>query len=164
MSGIKGKWVGGQQLDRKFKRLASGSIRRKVVRKAARAGGGVIVKAVRRNSPVDTKLLKRSFTQKIKWYRTSGTIVSVIGAKSKKERGRNPANYLHLLEGGVKPHTIPGPVTFERGGVQVTVPSVDHPGFPAMKFMERSFRQTHGQALRKFRDKYKVEILAEARK
>ena len=161
---IRARITGAKELDRKFKRLASDSIRLKVVRKAARAGGTVIAKTVRRNAPTVTKTLKKNIRQKVKWYRGSGTIVSVIGARSRKVDGRNPANYLHLVEHGFDPHFIRGPLAFDAFGRTVVVGEVQHPGFTGHKFMDRSFRESQGKAFRVFQDKYRAEIMAEARK
>lgn len=78
---------------------------------SVRAGGSVIIKAMRSRAPVETGSLKKALGQRIKTYRRSGTSTSIIGARSKlyatAKGKRNPANYAHLPELGVRPHRIP---------------------------------------------------------
>ena len=73
---------------------------------AVRAAGAVIIKEMRRRAPRDTGSLKKSLGQRVKTYRRSGVVTSIIGARSKRyetEKGRrNPAYYAHLLELGRK--------------------------------------------------------------
>lgn len=86
---------------------AARKIRKKVLGKAVRAGAAPYVKAVRREAPVDTRELKRNLTQKVKSYQSGARIVSIVGARNRRSpAGRNPAKYLHLVEGGTKPHVI----------------------------------------------------------
>lgn len=93
---------------------------------AVRAGSAVIIKEMRRRAPVETGSLKKSLGQKVKNYRRSKTVTSVVGARSKRydtDKGRrNPAYYAHLVELGVSPHR-----TGKKGGM--------HPGFAAAPFM-----------------------------
>lgn len=73
---------------------------------AVRAGSSVIIKEMRRRAPVDTGSLKKALGQKVKTYRRSKTVVSIVGARSilyQTSKGkRNPANYAHLPELGTK--------------------------------------------------------------
>lgn len=87
----------------------------KVLRSAARAAANPIVKATRRFAPVRTGLLAKSIAAKVKLYKSTGIVVAIIGARSRKVQiasrigGRrhgqaiyaNPAKYAHLVEGGV---------------------------------------------------------------
>lgn len=100
---------------------------------AVRAGGSVIVKEMRRRAPKDTGSLKKSLGQRVKTYRGSKTVTSIVGARSKRydtaKGRRNPAYYAHLIELGVKPHrTGKKKIGYRRGAGM-------HPGFRGRPFM-----------------------------
>ena len=132
-------------------------IRRTIIRKAVRAGGAPLVKAVRSNAPVDKKVLRKSVTQKVKAYSRTGVVMAIVGAKRQKDAatGRNPANYLHLVERGTKAHTVRGPLTLPSGEVYG---AVQHPGARASRFVERSARQADSQAVSAFSQKLGAEV------
>lgn len=92
---------------------------------AVRAAGSVIVKEMRRRAPRETGSLRKSLGQKVKTYKSDGTTVAIIGARSRtfqtSKGRRNPANYAHLVEKGSAPHRL------GRGG--------RHPGSAAKPFM-----------------------------
>lgn len=109
---IQGKVDGLQQL---FASLASleNKIKRKILRKAATAAGGIILKRARQLVIKDTGLLKKSLGKKIKAY-PSGVVVAVVGPrkgfrqpvtrikgrKTPKTEIANPTKYAHLVELG----------------------------------------------------------------
>ena len=87
---------------------------------AVRAGGSVLIKEMRRRAPRETGSLKKALGQKIKTYRQSKSVVSIVGPRSKRyetaQGRRNPSNYAHLVELGTKSRRA-------------------HPGTPARPFM-----------------------------
>lgn len=115
---------------------------------AVRASGTVIVKAMRRRAPKETGALKKSLGQKVVTYRRDKTVVSIIGARSKRyetSKGRrNPANYAHLVELGTAPH----------GG---------HPGIPPAPFMRPAWDSASPAARQAAVDKMEQIFNKEAR-
>ena len=159
--------------------------RKKVMRKAVRAGIAPIVKAAKRNAPQTTGLLKRSITTKVKTYAVSGTVVGVVGQrKVKREDGRYTAAAaggtkklkkgrggisgrgdvvpIHLVENAVSPHSITAiraqalAIGARMGYAYVY--HVNHPGHRGRHFMDAAVRQSEGQSMRAFRDKLEFEI------
>ena len=100
---------------------------------AVRAAGAVIIREMRMRAPKATGSLKKSIGQKVKNYKRSGTVASIIGARSKSyataQGKRNPAYYAHLVEFGVKPHATGKKKSFYRRGTG------QHPGHRAQTFM-----------------------------
>lgn len=100
---------------------------------AVRAAGSVIIREMRLRAPKETGSLKKSLGQKVKNYKRSGTVTSIIGARSKSygtaKGKRNPAYYAHLVELGVKPHATGKKKSFYRRGTGM------HPGHSAQPFM-----------------------------
>lgn len=73
----------------------------KVVPKALRAGAKVFVREAKAQAPVDSGVLRRAMTVKVKSYAKSGKKLAIIGPRNKRAaNGRNPANYAHLVELG----------------------------------------------------------------
>lgn len=129
---------GVQELSRFLKELPKKAIK-KALRQAVNAGSTPIAKAARRLAPKDTGTLKKAIKKKVKVY-PNGNAVAIIGAdravrvpstrKGKKEFV--PANYIHLVEYGVKPHAQPKHWFFKAQG---------HPGAKANNFLERAYDQ-----------------------
>lgn len=119
---------------------------------AVRAGGAAMIKEMRNRAPVETGSLKKSIGQRVKTYRRSKTVTSIIGARSKRyetTRGRrNPAYYAHLIELGVSPHRLG-----KRGR---------HPGFRARPFMRPSWDAAAPRARAAVIDKMKQIFAKEA--
>ncbi len=146
-------------------------IARRVLRKAVRAGAAPQVKEAKRNAPRRTGLLKRAITNKVKQYRRGAYVLAVIGVNRRRKdaQGRD-AWYSHLLEGGARPHAIPTRrragklLRYEVGGVAVYRHRVHHPGTRATRFLERSYRAKKQESLARFRSKFVVEVVAEAKK
>ena len=163
---------GGKTLDRQLGKLdtrMAGKILKSATRKAAKP----ITANARRKVPTETGLLKISLGVKVKAYKRSGTVAAIIGPrtefKSKKATAikgglsgqrakRKPANYAHLVEWGVTPHTIAtrNPMTLP-GGTMTRF--VSHPGIRATRFMSRAFsRGQQGRAIRIMSDVIRFEL------
>lgn len=121
---------------------------------AVRAGGSVMIKAIRQKAPVRTGTLRKHITQKVKTYSRTSTKVSIIGAKSIKvpirvedglskdgfvNKYANPANYFHLVEFGTKPHRI----TRKAGKGSQTI---KHPGARANPFARTAWSRNSSPA------------------
>lgn len=121
-------------------------IKNDALRKGMRAAGAVFSKALKVVAPRETGLLKRSMTHKVKTYRKS--IVAISGARRRKDpkTGRNAANYLHLVEGGTKPHVIPNVTLRDKSGRVLFSGTVRHPGARANRFVDRTQRQNKAAA------------------
>ena len=127
---------------------------------AVRAGSSVIIKEMRRRAPVETGSLKKALGQKVKNYRGSGTVTSIVGARSKRyetaKGKRNPAYYAHLIELGVKPHrTGKKKFGYRRGRGM-------HPGFRAQPFMRPAWDAAAPRARKATIDKMKQVFEKEA--
>lgn len=166
MSGLLSMKLEG--VDEAAKRLDSADrkIRKRVVRKAVRAGAAPYVKAVKRDAPVDTRELKKSLTQKVKSYRSGATIVSVVGARNRRSpSGRNPAKYLHLVEGGTRPHVIRTRTAAALSlGRNAFVKEVRHPGTKATRFMATTATSRRSEMVNAFSSKMKEETERELAK
>lgn len=144
-----------------------GRVRKRILRKAVRAGGAPVVKALRghvRRSASDTGWFGRNVAQKVKMY-PSGRAVAVIGAKRAKDpvTGRNPFNYDHLAERGAKPHYIPGPVLITlRNGSKILLPAINHPGATPRRVFEKADREARSKGERAFASKLAIETNREA--
>ena len=96
----------------------------------------------RRRVPKQSKALWRNLTVSVK--RERGTVFMtgrVIGRNKKDPKtGRNPARYLHLVEGGTKPHSI-----FASAGKRLAIggntfpTEVHNPGTRPQRFLENAF-------------------------
>jgi len=152
-------------------------VRKKVLRKAVRAGGAVFVKSAKRNAPIRTGRLKRSITQKVKTYRPSGTIVSVIGQLRGKQlkdtkrikhkrggiSGQGKVVPIHLVDQPTKRHEIFATnYEYLRLGAHWYAFSVWHPGTRGRNFMTRSYSQDKERAVNAFDRKAEFEVDREA--
>lgn len=119
MSDVKTSMQGIEEMTRNLEKLGT-RVALRGPNAAVRAAGSVIIKEMRRRAPKDTGSLKKALGQRVKTYRRSKAVASIIGARSKRyetSKGRkNPAYTAHLVEFGTKPH----------GG---------HPGTAAKPFM-----------------------------
>jgi HK97 gp10 family phage protein len=109
----------------KLARLASQTTRSKILRKAVDVATRPILQAARAGVPQRTGFLKRSLKRTVKTYRSSGTVVALIGPgtgyRRQLEKGRggrlkvvskkrerlggvyaNPVRYAHLVELGTR--------------------------------------------------------------
>lgn len=96
------KLVGDKKLVKKFENLKRRA-KKTVFRAATRSGVSVLRKQIKKDAPKDTGQLKRSVHARVKTYPSKGVYIGVAGIKKdskSKDTGRNPANYLHLVEEG----------------------------------------------------------------
>lgn len=133
---------GYEQFSRKLDRMDD-SLSRKIIRKAVNAGGTVLVRAVRRATPVGpTGNLKRNIKKRIKKY-PSGVIVAVLG-------GAWPEGaHLHLVEAGTEDR-------YHESSKYVGK-------MPALHFVARAFRESHAAAEKALRTKLTTELEKVAR-
>lgn len=152
---------GVHELSRFLRELPKKTIK-KALKSAVNAGAEPIKKAARRLAPKDTGTLKKAVAKKVKVY-PSGNAVAVIGAnravrvpstrKGKKEFV--PANYIHLIEYGTKPHAQPKHWLFKAQG---------HPGAKANNFLERAYDANKNQAKQIMENKMHEVLTQEAKK
>ena len=131
----------------------------KGLRRAANAAGTLVARAYRKLIDVRTGALKRAVKKKVKLYRNSETAIALVGIDKDAMEGDFlgkriiPAMYQHLVEEGVKPHTITrGNVTFQ------------HPGFAGRHQLRRAEESTASEALEVANAKLKETLEAEAEK
>lgn len=187
------KVEGAQVTARKLLSLGD-KVAKKVVGKAANAGGRPLLKAVRRSAPRRNGLLAKSLDMKVKRY-GAGAAAVVGQIKSDKHRGRVIQRMLkkdvdirsggisgrgdfvplHMVENQVKAHGIRprnnqrvygerGALVFWTGGRFVAVRGVQHPGHPGRQFVRSSTEQTTPEAFTAAENKLTVEVNAEADK
>jgi len=122
-------------------------VQAKIVRASLRTSTNPIKKELRREirsaGLVDKKNLVKSITTKLKVYRSTRgpSVFLVVGARRKKlDDGANPANYIHLVGGGVKPHKKkknPGkPWRIKTNRGWRTLKGQRHPGVKAKRFRQ----------------------------
>lgn len=131
---------GAKELERKLLSLERKSAR-KVLTSAVRGASAEPRKDVRRNVPVESGALKKSIVNKVKRYRRGAFVLGVIGARSDRTttfrgRERRPSKYFHLIEDGVRPHTIAG----------TKFGTVRHPGFRGRNTARKAFDRTRKKA------------------
>lgn len=178
MTAFMSRKFGEMQALRKFKHMEKKAGKR-VLNKSIRAGGAVMLKETRRNTPVDKGTIKRGLRQKVKFYAKSGTMVSIIGAKKGRDAKSSgiASSIIHLAENDTKPHTIaaedkramklPGIVATAGGWSDFRsgfASQVRHPGTRGQKFIERSARKAKKAARQAFTTKMTAEVLAESKK
>jgi len=99
-------------------------VRRRVLRKAANAGGTVGVKRIKSLAPKKNRGLSKSITKKVKTYSKTGTVVLIMGQDMKKVgkagsaakkstkgggiSGRGNTVPSHLIENPTRAHDMPG--------------------------------------------------------
>lgn len=139
---------------------------KKALRSAVTAGSTPIKRAAKRTAPKLTGTLRKAIERVIRVY-PNGNSVAVIGANrattspksgaaAGKRTGLNiPANYIHLIEGGAKPHPQPKNRWFKISG---------HPGFTGKHFLETAVKQNEGKTKQIMEDKMQEVILKEAAK
>lgn len=123
-------------------------VQRKVLRKSVNAGATPIVKAARKGAPRRRGHLRQAMFKKVKTYARSGSVFAFVGARDRRMTdGANPSKYLHLVEGGTRPHLIPGPLSFRtKAGVPTVVTNVQHPGSRGQHFLRRAGDSTRQAA------------------
>ena len=155
---------------------------KKILPKAARAGGGPFLKSIRSNAPAMNKTLKRSMIMVIRRYRTGAW--AIVGQDKGKTRGkgigkgikrgggisgRGDLVPIHLVEEPTKAHEVRArraralAFGFDRDtGKSNFARRIRHSGTRGKHFVRKSARQSQGAAVRAFTDKLRTETLIEA--
>lgn len=138
-----------------------GAVQRRILRPALAAEGQRVLKEARTKVPVDTKLLKKSLGRRTKTYKNGGVVVIVGPRHGFKQiingKPKNPTQYAHLVEYGVKPHFIAG-----RSNIKTrkTISSKQHPGFAGRKVLTTAYKT----ALNGAAERMAVRMAAEVEK
>ena len=153
--------LGLKPLQAKLVRLRP-ALQRKAIRPAVQAGGTLMAKEARKLAPTGTspaiwkngknkgqvrKRLKRTVATRMKTY-GNGNITCVVGSRSRE------APHGHLVEGGTKPHIIPGPVKL---GSRIRF-NVHHPGAKPRRWLSNALKNTVGQQTSLFTSKLAASI------
>lgn len=169
----------------------SGSVRRKIIRKAVRVGGKVHLDTAKQMAPRGTTgLFRRSMRQVVRSYAKKGVFISIVGQQKDKHfsdkakavaarktgglsggiSGTGRVVPIHLVDQPTKPHRILSnsasekPMAFLAGGSVRFARTVDHPGTAGHRFMERAESSSRQRARAAFTEEAKRGITAEARK
>lgn len=148
------------------------SMRKRMLRKAVRAGSAEIRKTMKAYAPVGvTGALKKSLTNIVaKSKPNSDKILGVIGPRRKFTKdGAKPAKYAHLVEGGTAPHRImpklgkPLLRLVVNGRVRY-VTSVNHGGAKPRRFISNTAATSANAARMRFESKLRFEVVNQALK
>ena len=147
---------------------------KRAVRKSVNAGGGVFLKAARRNAPRANGTFRRSLIVKVKNYQAGS--VAIIGqnrnakgsAKIKRSggiSGRGDVVPSHFIENPIKPHRL-APKTktllrFDAGNGVVFARSVMHPGTRGQFPIRRAAQSSEREAVSVLTTKLAVETRSE---
>lgn len=142
-------------LAKNFRRMDTKAATR-VVRNSLRSGGNIIKKEADRTAPQDHGPLSRSHGARVKIYPNRGIAVAVVGPKhgfvvQVGGRKQVPANYAHLVHGGVRPHKIssrkPSGMLSING--RLVRGPVDHPGHDAEPYLKDALDRTRSKVAAK---------------
>jgi len=147
---------------------------RRILRPALNNEGTKVLKAARRNINPDTGLLRKSLGKKTKTYPDGGVVVIVgprYGFKQViKGKGKNPVNYMHLVEFGARPHflkgvagKLQGSMRGRRGRWVKTYSNRHytkhmHPGAPAQRPLKRAAESALVGAAQRMANRMAIEI------
>lgn len=155
-------------------------VARRVLPKAARAGGAPALTATRRAAPKASRMLSRSLALVIR--RGDGRVVALVGQlihrtqRENKRAGRSGglsargyAPPVHLVDQPVKAHAIAAPAgrwlrLRTPSGTVRYVKAVRHRGHRGARFLQRAADETRGEQQRAFEAKAITEIEKEAAK
>ena len=156
---------------------------RRVVRLAMSAALRPVAREAKRLAPRDSGQLRKAIGLIVRTYENTGKTVGVVGARhgfaavvARKMwaagvqgknvvnlvamRYANPANYIHLVEFGTKPHTIGGGASLRKqvkGGAT-------HPGTKPLRFLERAWNAARGTFMSVFGSKLNEGVRREVAK
>jgi HK97 gp10 family phage protein len=138
----------------------SGQAIERILKKAVKTAIKPVLSDAKQSAPVETGMLQKSIISKDKKY--SNGVLVIVGAESKKDpaTGRNPANYLHLVHDGTKPHAIAGPCKI---GSNWAI-GIKHPGNRANPFLLRALDKNTPAVLSRFARSIKNSIIRELKK
>lgn len=149
-----------QDLLRKF----TPAVQRRILRPALNVEGTRVLQEARARVPVDTKLLRRSLGKRTRTYK-NGTVLVIVGPRRgfKEQidgRYKNPSKYAHLVEFGVKPHSIvsrfAGRQVIGRKKRQHTM--LMHPGMKGRKPLTKAYKTALNGAAERMAARMAVEI------
>ncbi len=157
-----------RRLEKKLDKFGE-KIFKKVVGQAASKAMSPVLKAARKTVRKDTGAAVKSLGRKTKKYKGQFTVMTIVGARKgfkDPTTGRNPANYMHLIEEGVKPHTIgKGSARVARtSGQSQSQSGTQHPGVPASHAIRRSLVQNKTKVVKLYSKGLKTGIDREAKK
>lgn len=151
-----------------------------VVRRGLLAGASVVRDEARRLAPQPpavsrsgnkrTGLLVRSIRSETRSAIRQGDrntyIAAVTIRKPRVSTGPNPRRYAHLVEFGVRPHSLgKGSVLApKKRGTRAVQKGRMHPGFPGVLFMTRAFESKKAQALEVLVQRMRTELAKELEK
>jgi HK97 gp10 family phage protein len=133
-------------------READEKVAKKSLRQAVNEATKPVLREAKAGVPTATKSLKKSLGRKVKSYKGGRIVFALVGARKDskgkpakfrrqvrrskvgKEITRNPVKYLHLVEGGTKPHSL---AKGSRLGI-----GKQHPGARPNPFMRRANDRT----------------------
>ncbi len=150
---------GLKPLLKRLKKLPD-KIRLRPVRAAANYAMTPILKDARRRVPLGEGLrptgqerphLRDTLIKKVKTYRSSGTIVAIVGHDYRK------TPHAHLVHFGTRPHTIAGNPRLAIGGV-VIGGAIRHPGARAQPYLTDALRANESKVQKRFREKLARDI------
>lgn len=150
-------------------------VQRRALRLAVSAGGTVLVRAVKANSPRLTGLFRRSIAAKVKSYQGGAVVVAIAGqtsqVRSRKKlgpgrggiSGRGEVVPIHFLERDIKPHRIGvrrsrALILLIDGEVLAFRKSAMHPGHRGYRMVERAAAQAGGEAQARVEEKLREEV------
>ncbi len=117
-------------------------VKTKLLRKAATAGGKIVLRAVKARVARKSGLLARAMGHKTKAYTNTGTVIDIVGprkgfAETTNGKKRDPAKYAHLVEDGTRPHSVASGSMLARRGKADVGQGVGamHPGAKPKPFM-----------------------------
>lgn len=163
------------------------ALKNRILRKALKKGSTIILKAARSKVPVDTGILKKSLGVKDKTY-PSGVVIALVGprmefSKNKKgqtkrgwkrtkaqevgrAKGRDPLNYAHHIEFGVRAHSLGKGSKLARKGTggQDVQHGAGHPGIPAQPFLRPALDENKAKVMQEMARVIKEELAREAQR
>jgi len=161
--------IGEKELRHFLKDLPKRVIK-KGLKLAVNSGATPIVRETRRNAPVVSGLMKKSVRKKIKSYPT-GNAIAIIGADRSiqgtyRGKKRVPANYWHLVLGGVQPHATGEGSQVNRSdrNNRASQSGRIHPGFKGRNILADAVTKTASQVKSIMEKKLKEVIAREAAK
>lgn len=152
------------------------AVKTKIVRRAMRHAGQIVLNAARSRVPTETGLLKQSLAIKYKYYPTSATAVAIVGPRTKFRRMvqrssrvvkkyrilSNPSNYAHLVEFGTRPHALGrGSDRVRRSGRNGPQRGRMHPGAVAKPFIGPALASSRSAAIQAMTTELAKNIIQE---
>ena len=135
-------------------------VQKQVLRKATRAAGAPVVKALRNNAPTDRRRLRRTMGQQVRTMK-DGSVEGTVGQNRRAAKRWN-APHIHLVDQPTRSHSITG--AFETSDGRLIRGTFSHPGTRGHDFVSETQQQTERQSLDAFAKKASQEVDKEAAK